>query len=87
MNKFLLFVVLVGIVACNDATEEESDIDNLKNKIDTLAKKVEKSEVMVDSIRLKGGRLLDSTKSKGGRLVKGIEEKFSDLKIKKDSTK
>lgn len=86
MKKFLLIVLIAGLAACNDTTKVESGADSLKREIDTLAKKVENSEV-VDSIKSKGDRLLDSTKSKGGRLVNRLEEKFRDLKNKKDSTK
>ena len=86
MKKFSLLLFIAGLVACNDTSKVENEVDTLNNKIDTLAKKVEDSKV-IDSIKSKGGVLLDSTKMKGGRLVKNIKEKLKDIKIEKDSTK
>jgi hypothetical protein len=86
MKRFLLIAMIAGLAACNDTTKVENEVNILNTKIDTLAKRVEES-VVVDSIKLKGGRLLDSTKSKGGRLVKGLENKLKDLENKRDSIK
>jgi hypothetical protein len=86
MKKFLLIVLIAGLASCNDTTKIENGVDTLNIKIDTLANRIENSKI-VDSLKVKGDRMLDSTKRKGDRLVNRLEERFRNLKTKKDSTK
>ena len=96
MKKFLPFVFIAGLAACDDSSKVTIETDSIKNKVDTIVNRIENSEVM-DSIKSKGGRILDSvksksselwdsTKSKGGRLIDKGEKKLQNLK-KKDSSK
>ena len=83
MKAFLVVLVVLGLVACENSTSVNIDLDSTKNKIDTLVNKVENAEI-VDSIKSKGGVILDSVKSKGGKLLDKVDIRIGD---KKDTTK
>lgn len=81
MKKFLPFVLLVGLFACNDNAKVEAKADSLGKEIDTLFKKAISSDT-VDSVESKGGRLLDSLKSRGGVLLDSARAKSERIKIR-----
>jgi hypothetical protein len=83
MKVFFVMVVMAGLVACENSTSVNVDLDSTKNKIDTFVNRVENSEV-VDSIKSKGGVILDSVKSKSGRLIDKVDIKVGE---KKDTVK
>jgi hypothetical protein len=85
MKKLLPVVITAFLFSCNDNSKVENELNSIGNKIDTLAKKVDDSEV-VDSIKSKGERLVDSSKSKGGRLIKSLDNKLKGIKAKRDTT-
>ena len=85
MKRFLMVLLVAGVVSCDNSSKVEVEIDSAAKKIDTAWKKIERSDV-VDSIRSKGGKLLDSVKSKSGKLIEKAEKELNDIK-KKDSTK
>lgn len=81
MKKLLLVGLVAGIVSCDNAGEVRSELDSAKNKLDTLANRIENSET-IDSIQSKGGKILDSVKSKGGKLIDKAGEEINDIRGK-----
>jgi|GEM_PF-4046835 len=81
MKKLLLVGLIAGLVSCDNAGEVKTELETAKDKLDTLANRIDSSETM-DSIKSKGGKILDSVKSKGGRLFDKAGKEINEIRGK-----
>ena len=83
MKRLLLFCLMAGLAACDNASEVKINVDSTVKKVedpkvvDTFKSK---TETISDTMKNKGGRLKDSIETKGGRLADKIEKKIRERK-------
>ena len=67
MKKFLPFLFVVSLFACDNSGKVKADVDTTVNDL--------KNSKIVDSVEAKGGRILDTVKNQGQVLLDSAKQK------------